>query len=267
LRVFSFKAALSDTGRDAVLDEIMAIREGNETLRSQFIQRHTKYILSIASKVKGSYVQIENDEEYSIALFAFNRAIDFYEPTKGATFLSYAGCLIRNAIIDLYRKNSTIREVAVSQLKDEDGGYRDGSSRDSGRPVTIESLNPGNVEQVIRMQEDQFNLQQEITIYKALLSEYSIDFNVLVTASPKHVKTRRNMIRLAKTLSEDPFSRAFIKKRRLLPMNDLEKWAGVSRRTLGRHRKYILAVFILLDSDLDYLKDYIKDVLQEGEEA
>ena len=253
MRVFSFKAASNDTCQDAVFDEIKAIREGNEALRSQFIERYANYILSTASRVKGRYIQIENDEEYPIALGAFNRAIDCYDPDRGASFFTFAGLLIRRAIIDLYKKNSTVREIAVSQLKEEEDDYGE--------------REPGNVEQTICFQEDQFNLQQEITIYKALLMEYSIDFNVLVSVSPKHAGVRRRMIRLAKKLTEDSYTRDFIKKRKALPLKDIENRVDFSRKTLERHRKYILANFILINSDLDYLKDYIKDVLQEGEKA
>ncbi len=256
MRVFSFKAALRDTSQDAVLDDIRAIREGNKALRSQFIEKYSNYILSTASRVKGGYIHIENDEEYPIALSAFNRAIDCYDVNRGATFFTFAGLLIKRAIIDLYKKNSTIREISVSQLaKEED------SSRNKGFQM------PEDVEKTISFQEERFNLRQEITIYKALLMEYSIDFDSLVSASPKHAAVRRRMIQLAKKLSEDSFTRAYIIKRKALPLKYIENNVDFSRKTVERHRKYILANFILINSDLDYLKDYIKDALQEGEEA
>ncbi|HHY81834.1 MAG TPA: RNA polymerase sigma-I factor [Clostridiales bacterium] len=254
MRVFSVKAALKDTDQDAVIDEIKAIREGNEALRNQFIERYINFILSTASRIKGRYIQIENDEEYPIALSAFNRAIDCYDPDKGTSFFTFAGLLIQRAIIDLYKKNSTVREISTSQLREEE----DACGQD-------EYCEPENVEQAIRFQEDSFNLQQEITIYKALLTEYSIDFNLLVSATPKHAGVRRRMIRLAKMLSEDSTARAYITKRKCLPLKDIESKVDFSRKTLERHRKYILANFILINSDLDYMKDYIKDILQEGE--
>ncbi len=257
--MFFSKAASRDRRQDADIDEIQAIREWNEALRSQFIKKHTNYILGIANKIKGRYIQIENDEEYPIALDAFNRAIDCYDPDKGASFLTFAGILIRRAIVDLYRKNSTIQEIAISQLKNEEDSS-------SNREID-ELLEPGNVEEIIRLQEDQFNLRQEITIYKALLMEYSIDFNTLVNVSPKHDAVRRDMIQLAKSLSEDPDTKAFIQHRKVLPLKKIESKVSRSRKTLERHRRYILASFILINSDLDYLKDYIKDVLREGEES
>ncbi|HHU79532.1 MAG: RNA polymerase subunit sigma [Caldicoprobacterales bacterium] len=240
MRVFPFRAALKDRGRDAVLDDIRAIREGNKALRSQFIEKYSNYILSTASRVKGRYIHIENDEEYPIALSAFNRAIDCYDADKGASFFTFAGLLIKRDIIDLYKKNSAIREISVSQLVEEEDG-----SRNSGLRI------PEDVEKTISFQEERFNLRQEITIYRTLLMEYSIDFDSLVSASPKQAAARRRMIQLAKKLSEDSSASAYIIKRKALPLKEIEGRADFSRKTLERHRKYILANFILINSDLD----------------
>ena len=101
--------------------------------------------------------------------------------------------MIKRDIIDLYKKNSAIREISVSQLVEEEDG-----SRNSGLRI------PEDVEKTISFQEERFNLRQEITIYRTLLMEYSIDFDSLVSASPKQAAARRRMIQLAKKLSEDP---------------------------------------------------------------
>ena len=252
MRVFSFKASSVDNSQDVVLDELVAIQKGNKALRSQFIDRYTNYIISIAGRVKGSYIQIENDEEYPIALSAFNKAIDLYDPDKGASFFTFAGLLIKRDVIDLYRRNSTVKEIPMSQLYNEEDNP---------------DLELGKVDDVIRLQEDQFNLQQEIAIYRTLLKEYAIDFNALATISPSHDRVRRRIIILAKRLSEDSSTKASIIKKKTLPLKEIVSWVDFSRKTLERHRKYILANFILINSDLDYLKDYIKDVLEGGEDA
>lgn len=251
MRVFSFKAALTEKKLKDILDEIMDIQKGNEVLRNQFIEKYSNYIVSMASRVKGNYVQIENDEEYSVALNAFNRAVDLYNPDRGASFFTFAGLLIKRDIIDLYKKNSSLKEIPISHLNNEDN---DRSEYD-----------PRNTEDTIRCQEDQFNLQQEINIYKTLLKEYAIDFNTLASVSPKHAEVRRKMIMLAKMLSEEMDLKASIIKKKTLPLKEMESRLDYSRKTLERHRKYILANFILINSDLDYLKEYIKDVLQGGE--
>lgn len=224
MRVFSFKAALTEKKVKDISDEITAIQKGNEVLRNQFIEKYTNYIVSIASRVKGTYVQIENDEEYSVALNAFNRAIDLYNSDRGASFFTFAGLLIKRDIIDLYRKNNRLKEIPISHLKDEDKEHSEYELID--------------MDLMIRRQEDQFNLQQEINIYKTLLKEYAIDFNALVSASPKRAEARRKMIGIAKKLSEEIDLKTSIIKRKTLPLKEMENWVDFSRKTLERHRKY-----------------------------
>jgi len=243
---------LTEYDRPDIFDELASIQRGDEVLRNQFIEKYTYYIISVASRIKGRYIQIENDEEFPIALGAFNRAIDLYDPTKGASFFTFAGLLIKRDIIDFYKKNSTVLEIPMSQLK----GENDDPDREAGSPNDM-----------MRIQEDQFNLQQEIAIYKTLLKEYAIDFHTLASASPKHAGARRRMIILAKKLSEDCSIKSSIIREKTLPLKEIDGWMNLSRKTLERHRKYILANFILINSDLEYMKNYIKDILQEGEDA
>jgi RNA polymerase sigma factor len=46
-----------------------------------------------------------------------------------------------------------------------------------------------------------------------------------------------------------------------LPIKQLEKMVDVSRKTIERNRKYIIAIALILASDYVYMKDYIKGVL------
>jgi len=249
LKLFSFRASSEDSG-DALLKELEAARQ-NDALRSRFIDRYTNYIASVAGRVKGSYIHIENDEEYALALGAFNRALDTYDPDKGASFLAYAGLLIKRELIDFYRRSRREREIPVSQLREDDDP----------------EFEPGRVEDIICRQEEEFNLRQEIGIYKALLEEYSLTFSQLAAASPRHADVRKRMLMVARRLAEDPAARSSIIKKKTLPLKEMEAWSGLSRKTLERHRKYILASFILINSDLVYLRDYIKDCLQSGDQA
>lgn len=251
MKVFSFSRALTDKEQDTILDEITAIQKGDHKLRSLFIERHINYIASTAGRVKGGFIEKENDEEYPVALSAFNKAIDSYDPDRGASFFTFAGLLIKRDIIDLYRKSSRVQEIPMSQFQRED----DDSEREWGCDDSS-----------IRLQEDEFNLKQEISIYKTLLQEYAIDFSALASVSPKHSGVRQRMIRLANKLSEDKGARSHIINRKSLPLKEMEAWAGVSRKTLERHRKYILANFILVNSDLEYLKEFLKVALQGGED-
>ena len=73
----------------------------DQKLRESFIRDNEQTILKIASKVSGKYIT-RSDDEWSVALLAFNKAIDTYSEEKGE-YLSYAGVLIKRALIDHYR--------------------------------------------------------------------------------------------------------------------------------------------------------------------
>jgi RNA polymerase sigma factor len=50
-------------------------------------------------------------------------------------------------------------------------------------------------------------------------------------------------------------------RKKQLPIKQLQNMAEVSRKTIERNRKYIIAVAIILAGDYVYLKEYIKGVL------
>ena len=47
-------------------------------------------------------------------------------------------------------------------------------------------------------------------------------------------------------------------KTKQLPLKEIEALVEVSRKTLERHRKYMIAVVLLLNSDFVYIKEYVK---------
>jgi RNA polymerase sigma factor len=53
----------------------------------------------------------------------------------------------------------------------------------------------------------------------------------------------------------------YAKKR--LPIKELERHVHISRKTIERNRKYIIAIAIILSGEFHYLQDYIKGVLDE----
>jgi len=58
-------------------------------------------------------------------------------------------------------------------------------------------------------------------------------------------------------VAEDPALAGHLLNRRELPLKQLERRVDVSRKTLERQRKYIIAVALLLLEDFIYLRGYI----------
>lgn len=241
LSVFS----LLETKQTKTEEDVELIKNGDEKLRNKFISMHKNFILSVASKSKGRFIQPENDEEYSVAITAFNRAIDKFEEGKNASFFTFASLLIKRDLIDLYRKNKKSNEILFSQMTEEENDNFENT-------VAIRSMNE---------EDKHIELRMEIGIYKTLLGEFSIRFEELAKISPKHIDSRKNILQVARTIYEhvEIKDELFMKKR--LPLSKILEVVDSSRKTLEKHRKYIIANVILLNSDLEYMKEYIKDVL------
>ena len=55
-------------------------KKGNVLIREEFIQNHKPFIVKVSSELCKRYLTWGHDEELSIALVAFNEAIDSYKP-------------------------------------------------------------------------------------------------------------------------------------------------------------------------------------------
>ena len=66
----------------------------------------------------------ENDDELSIALIAFNSACENYKEGKG-NFFSYAKIVMRNALIDFFRKGKNNDYLVFTNDDDNEQDYID----------------------------------------------------------------------------------------------------------------------------------------------
>lgn len=237
-----------NTGENPVLVKLEAIRQGNEVAREEFIHQYDPFVLNTAAKVTGRFVDRQNDDEYSIALIAFNRAIDTFDRSKGQSFFAYARVLVRNDLIDHFRSEGRMQERTLS----------DSESTDT---LFLEDKTPAEAMAKAREIDEKMILKNEIALFRSALQDYGIPFGALVKESPKHEDTRRQLMGITFRLFNDPQLRDEIRRTGKLPLKQLEEMVQVSRKTLERHRRYLLAGFILLDSDLDTMKDYFYETL------
>lgn len=244
--LFSTLTTESDT--NPVLAKLAEIKQGNEGAREDFIQQYDPFILNATAKVTGRFVDKRNDDEYSIALIAFNRAIDTFDHDKGESFFAYARVLLRNDLIDYFRSEGRVLERTLSDAETTD-------------TVFLEDKTPGEAMAKAREMDEKLILKNEIALFRSTLQDYGIPFSALVKESPKHEDTRRQLVALTFQLYNNQDIREEIRRTGKLPLKQLETMVSVSRKTLERHRRYLLAGFILLDSDLDTMKDYFYEAL------
>ncbi|TLS51420.1 RNA polymerase sigma-I factor [Paenibacillus antri] len=228
-------------------DEVAAIRAGDEALRGDVIARYQPYVAKTASRFCKRYIHPESDDEYSIALSAFNEAIDAFDPQAGRAFLSFAETVIRRRLTDYVRKEqrhaSHIPQSAFL-MEDDEGETYD--------PIEVDAS-------VDRYKLDRENEERklEIETLNRELADYGITFGDLVDGSPKHEDTRRSLIGIGALISRDSALFGPLTNKKALPLKELSERVDVSRKTLERGRKYIIAVALIHLGNYPHLQSFV----------
>lgn len=212
----------------------------NITSRDEFIQSNKDFVYRITYNVCKRNISWENDDELSIALIAFNKACDNYNESKG-DFFAYSKVIIRNALIDYFRKNS---QNPWLTFDDDESTINYIDSKISMDQFSIANENSYRAE--------------EIVLFTKELSDYGLDFNVLADSSPSHTDTRNSLLRIAASCSANEDILFKIRKKKLLPIKDICLYTGANKKTLEKWRRYLLALILILSSnEYPYIKSYL----------
>ena len=191
----------------------------------------------------------KSDDEWSIALCAFSKAVDVFTAEKG-DFLPFAQMLIKRDLIDYYRaQKSVFREVSVAPHVLEGGGEPEEDPSGVYLAVVKNSQEASDR-----------SLRDEILAANELLSVYGFRFFDLTECSPQQDKTRKECAVAIRFMLTDSALFAALEKTRKLPLKALAAASGVSRKTLDRYRKYIIMAVLILDGDYPQLAEYLKYV-------
>ena len=213
--------------------------------RDSLLREYELFILRSASKAAKYHIS-KSDDEWSVALMTFMRAINHYDSSKG-DFLPFAEMLIHHALIDYFRvQNRHKLEIAVSP-----------------------SAFDGNVEQECAETALQYavatraatvrdtTLKEEIEALSLVLSQYGFTFFDLTTCSPQTAKTRTACATAVNALAKDPSLMQTLWETRQLPVLKLQKITGIQRKILERHRRYIITAVEILYGDYAALAEYL----------
>ncbi len=201
----------------------------------------------VTSRFCKRYIDPARDDEFSIALAAFNEAVNQYSATVGRSFLGFAETVIRRRLIDYLRKEQRFSQQAP---------YSSFDVEDEEEQI----VNPVEIHQAIEQYEKQKGAEErrsEISDLNATLQEYGISFMDLVENSPKHSDSRRILSEIGRVISEDTELSGILYNRKMLPIKELLQKVQVSRKTLERNRKYLIAVALIYSGPYPYLKEYL----------
>jgi len=216
--------------------------------RNEFISQNKNFIYKCTYTISKRYLQWENDDELSIALISFNKACDNYTEAKG-NFYAYAKIIIRNALIDYFRKN---KNSPLLTFDDSDG--------------SMDKLNNANSITKFELEVENKNRADEIIELNKKLMEYKIDFSSLVNNSPKHKDTRDSVLKLVLKICNNSEISNFILNKKHLPVKQICIYTGFNKKFIDKWRKYIIVLFIIFSSEnFIYIKSYLNVKVGESD--
>ena len=217
-------------------------RKADELIRS-----YIPFIRSEAAKCI-SRVCTEQDDEYSIALIAFHEAILGYERERGA-FLGYASMLIKSRIIDYQRREARHQgQVSIYAESGEDDR------------TILDEMADGrdHYEEAVNLEAT----KQEIAELSAVMGRFGVSFSDVADHSPRQERTLEACTRAVRWAAGDELLLEELLRTGKLPMARLVQGSGAERKTLERHRKYILAMLLIQTNGYEIIRGHLRHVFK-----
>ncbi|MDP4181162.1 MAG: RNA polymerase sigma-I factor [Bacillota bacterium] len=231
-----------------LITTLIQIKSGNKTLRNDFISTYKPFILKVTSKTTGKYIDTENCDEFGIGMSAFNEAIDKFDVNKNGKFFIFAQKAIERRVIDYLRKQRKNKEYPFTYFEERYG----------------EQFEERYFLADTNVQFDDIEIMDEINSYKENLKEFQISIKDLIFNTPKHKDSRELCFKIAMILVKDDKLFNYLIKNKTIPRSDLAKKIKVHEKTIGNNRKYIIALCLLMKSNLELSKSYLHYVGKEG---
>lgn len=233
--------------KDRQIVDLVYEAKDNMQKADMLIREYIPFIRSEASKCTGK-ICTQQDDEFSIAMIAFHEAILGYEQSRGS-FLNFAAMIIRSRIIDYQRKES--RHTGNISLYTETG--------DDEKTIMDELADDRN------HHEENANLEatkQEIAELSAVMAEFGVSFSDVADNSPKQERTLEACALAIRYGAENKQLLDQLLKTKKLPMAQLVQGSGAERKTLERHRKYILAMLLIQTNGYEIIRGHLRRVLK-----
>ena len=189
------------------------------------------------------------DDELSIAMLGFYEAIRSYSRLRGA-FLKYAATNIKHRLIDWYRREKRNRGQISLNTADEDQNELIDTVAD-----THDEFEERGVRDATR---------QEIAELAAQMEEFGVSMSDIADNSPKQGRTLAACQKTIQYARQHPDVLTEFLRTKRVPLAKLAEGAGVERKTLERHRQYLVAVLLICTNGYEILRGHIMQVLRGG---
>lgn len=190
------------------------------------------------------------DDELSIAMFAFYEAIRSYSKLKGS-FLSFAARQIKNRLIDNYRKEKRSKGLISLDTPDEDDNELIDSISDSRDEYEENEIREAT--------------QAEIRELAAQMEDFGVSLSDVAENSPKQSRTLAACQKAVAYARSNPVILEEFLRTKRVPIAKLAEGTDTERKTLERHRRYLVAVLLICTNGYEIMRGHIMQVLKGGE--
>ncbi|MBQ7506725.1 MAG: RNA polymerase subunit sigma [Lachnospiraceae bacterium] len=231
----------------------LSLAKTDPEARDRFLLQNKKFILQSAYYALNRYIT-DSDEEWSVALLAFNEAIDAWAEDKGSSFQSFAQLVIKRRLLNYLRSETRYRRELTT-----DPAVLEGDLTREEEPTSFEKEVHGRIA-ALSGEERRQSLSDEIDALEETLAWYPIDFFDLENVSPKAGKTRDACGVLIARLWRNKELYKKMRESKSLPVKDLLSGTGIHKKIPERHRKFIIASAEILCGDYPILQEYLSYV-------
>lgn len=197
------------------------------------IATYRPFILKTVSDLSGRFIEIENDDEYSIGLQAFYEAMERFD-NRGGHFLTFARLVIASRLRTFWQKEKRSTTLSLEDY--------DISSDDVDRLVS------------------ELSMADEINRFARELHEYGLNFAKLVATSPKHRDTREEVLSIARRVSQSQDLMEFLYHKKRLPIVLIARRFQVSAKVIKRNKYYLLAASLVFAKPESEIADWLSAV-------
>ena len=194
------------------------------------------------------------DDELGIAMFAFHEAVMSYDRSRGA-FLPLAALSIKNRLIDFRRRER--RHTEVLSLDER----RSTADDEDDRPL-VETLAAEKDE--IAEREARLASRAEIAEFTAQLKEFGVSLFDVTESCPRQQRTLEACGRALAHARANPGLLERLIATKKLPITDLARGSGVEKKTLERHRTYLVALLLAYTNGFEIIRGHLCKIVGSG---
>ncbi len=229
---------------DYQISDLVLLAQSDRDAADRLIEKYMPFIRSETAKSLGRF-PYGDDDELSIAMFAFYEAIMSYQYGKGA-FLGLAALSIRNRLID-YRRRQARHDGTVSL--DMPAGQED--DRTLGEQVADDRAD-------LRIHQDRQDARQEIAHFVSQLTVFGLNLTDIAENCPKQERTMAACMRVLDYARENPALLIQLVQTKKLPLAQLAQASGVEKKTLERHRRYLVAILLAYTNGFEIIRGHLR---------